>query len=509
MSAPPEIGPERASAALTPSPAHEGDATLRAQLADAGFPVLGEGAPGSGPKGMAWSVDPEGGDTEAIVVRGEGAGEAWRIDRRSGRADVNGDGLRRDVAEDAADLADRAQLALGQPVCLRWALSAERPALVSVEALVPSPRFVEGRWRLLTLVAPDEGTVAPLSIDTLDRALGAREPGPAVDATVRRIFARPYRRQTPGAPSLGRGRRLSRGATLRRSARVAPEVAPFITAAHRYEREAPGALARREVVRLEDLSTERLLAEARERQRLVAEALLLLDDGRRASRAALLALEAALGPLGDDDVTALAVPRPPRARRTLDARLESLHRAESASGRPDIEARRELRGALARVRPWGIDLAPGPLGNDDARVARALEDSPRGGAARERAREEAEQRAIARARSRGFGREATVRAILALARRVARAKGGVSDAHARASLAFRDAALTLGRRLVAAAVLERKSDALYLWMEELADALRGEPGAYAARVRLRREDDARWARFEVPRTLGDPRDRDR
>ena len=38
-------------------------------------------------------------------------------------------------------------------------------------------------------------------------------------------------------------------------------------------------------------------------------------------------------------------------------------------------------------------------------------------------------------------------------------------------------------------------------LAELEDAVRGEPGAYAARVRLRREDDARWASFDAPRNL--------
>ncbi len=41
----------------------------------------------------------------------------------------------------------------------------------------------------------------------------------------------------------------------------------------------------------------------------------------------------------------------------------------------------------------------------------------------------------------------------------------------------------------------------YMDVEELEQALEGEPGAYAARVRLRREDDQRWARYEAPRRL--------
>ena len=69
-------------------------------------------------------------------------------------------------------------------------------------------------------------------------------------------------------------------------------------------------------------------------------------------------------------------------------------------------------------------------------------------------------------------------------------------------LRLREAAVEVGARLVDQAVLEEAEDALYLSLDELEEALRGEPGAYAARVRLRREDDLRWAAFDAPRRVG-------
>ncbi|MEM1417293.1 MAG: hypothetical protein AAGH15_20515 [Myxococcota bacterium] len=507
MSVPPQLDTSdppvpSASGGAEGSPGGEG---WRAALEAAGLPMLAEGerAGLEGPEGVAASVDPEGGDTEAIVVTAAGADRPWRIDRRSGRAEALGGGLRRDEAEDAADLADRAQLVLGHPVTLSWAFRDGRPVVRSLEALVPQPRFVEGRWRLLTLVAPDEGTVVPLGVDTLDRALGARSTRPAVDVTVRRIFARPYRRREDEGASLGRGRAEPLPRAVRRAARAGKDVAPFLGDAIRYERGAPVQLRQRGLVDLSGLGDEPLLAEARERQRLVADALLLLDDGRRASREALLALEAVIGALDDGMVEALAAPRSPRERRRIGERLEELREREAREGRALAGEQTTLRGELGDVRPLGIDLEPGPIGASDASLERALATN-RGGVYRERARLDAEREAALRARRRGLGRVAPAQALTALLRRVARAKGGVSHAHAIASLAFRDTALAVGRRLVAAAVLDRAIDALYLEMEELARALRGEPGAYAARVRLRREDDQRWARFEPPRTLGDP-----
>ena len=109
--------------------------------------------------------------------------------------------------------------------------------------------------------------------------------------------------------------------------------------------------------------------------------------------------------------------------------------------------------------------------------------------------------ATARGRDMGRSREGLVNTLGGLAERVAVVKGVVAEQLAASLLRLRAAALQAGQRLVDRAVLEVPSDALYLTLAELEEALVGEPGAYASRVRLRREDDARWARFEAPRRV--------
>ncbi len=94
------------------------------------------------------------------------------------------------------------------------------------------------------------------------------------------------------------------------------------------------------------------------------------------------------------------------------------------------------------------------------------------------------------------------RTVTVLLHRIARAKGGVADGVAGALLRLRRAATELGRRLVERAILDDPEDALYLSSIELEEALLREPGAYAARVRFRQEDDDRWAAFDAPRRIG-------
>jgi len=85
--------------------------------------------------------------------------------------------------------------------------------------------------------------------------------------------------------------------------------------------------------------------------------------------------------------------------------------------------------------------------------------------------------------------------------RLAAAKGEVAEGLADANLRVREVALEIGRRLVERGVLDEDDDVLYLYIPEIQDALEGEPGAYTARVRLRREEDARWRGFEAPTRL--------
>jgi len=126
----------------------------------------------------------------------------------------------------------------------------------------------------------------------------------------------------------------------------------------------------------------------------------------------------------------------------------------------------------------------------------------------EREQRGAVRRLMATARSRplGRGRAALARTLTVVIDRLAAAKGEVADGLADANLRLRDIAIEAGRRLVERDVLDRDDDALYLFVAEIQDALDGEPGAYTARVRLRREEDARWRRFTPPTRLA-PRGR--
>jgi hypothetical protein len=92
-------------------------------------------------------------------------------------------------------------------------------------------------------------------------------------------------------------------------------------------------------------------------------------------------------------------------------------------------------------------------------------------------------------------------ALAMLMHRLSQAKGQVADGLAAALLRLRAAALEAGRRLAQDGVLERAEDTLYMPLDEIEEALDGELGAYAARVRLRREDDRRWRNFRAPRFL--------
>jgi hypothetical protein len=54
---------------------------------------------------------------------------------------------------------------------------------------------------------------------------------------------------------------------------------------------------------------------------------------------------------------------------------------------------------------------------------------------------------------------------------------------------------------VESGVVDDPEDVLYLAVAEIQEALGGEPGAYTARVRMRREEDARWRSIEPPTRL--------
>ena len=165
---------------------------------------------------------------------------------------------------------------------------------------------------------------------------------------------------------------------------------------------------------------------------------------------------------------------------------------------------RAIAEELADVRPLGIDVLPEPIGGSDRALRHALRRVGRDGpAVVETRRKQAKREVLEVASARGIrrAREVLVRPLLVLLDRIAEAKGRLSEGLGRSLVLLRSAAVEVGRRLVDEAILDEPDDALYLGLGELEDALRGEPGAYAARVRVRREDDARWASFDAPRNL--------
>lgn len=469
------------------------------------------------PSGCARSMNRMGDPDEVLVWTPETLAEPWRIDRRSTRVSEPGRALSVLEAEAVADLVDRVQLVLGIPVEIDWCVQGGgRPVVFGVRPISLRPTFIAGAWSRLALVAADEGTVAPLAIDALNRGLEVEARAPRVDQTVRRIYARPYRRHQGEPAKLGASepQSLARAGAL--VGKIVTESAPVIADALKFERTLDARFTRLDVDNLGELTPEALMDVVRERHRVVAEALLLLDRSRELTRRGLETLEAIVGALPRECYGALAAPRAMRKRRRVHERLQKLRRRiEKKHGSlvdPDrlSEGNRkrwvETREDLADVRPLGIDVVPRPIGFDDQTLMQALQRlEDYGHTAREEARKNAAGRVVAIARSRSLGR---LRAGLALSitpllQRLARVKGGVSEGVADSLLLLRRAACEVGRRLVERAVLDEPDDALYLSLVELDEALSREPGAYAARVRFRREDDERWRNYDAPRRIGE------
>ncbi len=468
------------------------------------------------PHGCARSMNRMGDPDEVLVWTPATTGEPWRIDRRSTRVSEPGTALSVLEAEAVADLVDRVQLVLGIPVEIDWCVQGGgRPVVFGVRPITLRPTFIAGAWSRLALVAADEGTVAPLAIDALNRGLEVEQRAPRVESTVRRIYARPYRRHQDEPSKLGASepQSLARAGAL--VGKVVAEAAPVIAEALKFERTLDARFHRLDVDNLSDLSAEALMDVVRERHRVVAEALLLLDQSRELTRRGLETLEAIVGALPRECYGALASPRAMRKRRRVVDRLQKLRRRiEKKHGSlvdPDrlSESMRkrwtETREDLADVRPLGIDVVPRPIGFSDDTLMHALQHlDDSGHFAREEARKNAVAQVVATGRSRSLGR---MRAGLALSitpllQRLARVKGGVSEGVADSLLLLRRAACEVGRRLVERAVLDEPDDALYLSLVELEEAISREPGAYAARVRFRREDDERWRVYDAPRRIG-------
>ncbi len=459
--------------------------------------------------GLASSVGRDDGDPAFVTVRLP-EHPAWRIERKSMRIVEAGDAvLQPPVVERVADLVDRAQLALGWPVELEWVVSRGRPAVARVRPITPTWRFTDDSFRLVEVLWHDEGPMAPLSVDALDKAL--REDGDPVDQPrVVRTFARPYRRVEAGRGRHGE-RRQGFLAAAARAARVLGDAARPIAAARAFARTLDDRLRSFDGDALERMEDPELAKSLRERQQLVIEAYELLDRGRQATAAVLGAIEAALGTVPRDCVVGLAAIRRTRTRRRLDERLAAaaakLGELPEQLDPPPPALRQsfaELRRELAQKRPLGLDVLPDAYGASDTSLVAGMRAAVDGRAERaEREQRGAVRRLMATARSRplGRGRGALARSLTLTIERLADAKGQVAEGLADANLRLRAVALVIGRRLVDQGILDEPEDALYLHVAELTDALAGEPGAYTARVRLRREQDDRWRRFKPPTRL--------
>jgi hypothetical protein len=462
-----------------------------------------------GPFGAASSVGAEDGDPSTVSVWLPGLGP-WTLDRKTMRTLEQGQGLlARRVLERAADLADRAQLALGRPVEIDWVSARGRIAVAAVRPLSPAYRFTEENWRIVSLLWDDEGPIAPLAVDALDKAL-REDSDPSDEARVRRVFARAYRRVEGGRGRTGEGTQSLREAATR-AARVMGDVARPIAAASSFVSSLDDRLRSFDADELTRFDDAELLRVLRERQRVVIEAEQLLDRGRKATSAVIGALEASLGTLPAECVDGLAAIRRTRARRRLDERLaKAAHELGDLPTEVDpVPAplhRRfaELRRELADRRPLGLDVRPTAYGASDAALVEGMRAALEGRAERaEHAQRDAIRRLLttARARPLGSGRAALARGLTVMIERLADAKGTVAEGLAAANLRVRDAALEIGRRLVESGVVDDPEDVLYLAVAEIQEALGGEPGAYTARVRMRREEDARWRSIEPPTRL--------
>jgi len=161
----------------------------------------------------------------------------------------------------------------------------------------------------------------------------------------------------------------------------------------------------------------------------------------------------------------------------------------------------KLRRTLKHVRILGMDVRPEPMGESDTSLLQAIEEVvARDQAASEAKRREAELALLSLSLRGPLGPLAApaVSVQLLLLRRLAKAKGSVAEGLSAALLRLRSLALEAGARLSAQGVIDAADDTFYMPLDEIEQALSGELGAYAARVRLRREDDRRFRSFDAP-----------
>lgn len=479
------------------------------------------------PGGVAASVDPAAGDPQLLAVYlGDSDQDAWRVDRRTMRLNHvpeparNGADFRalEDHVVGGADLADRVQLELGRPLLVRWSVLEGRPAVCDLRPLSPAFRFTNASYRRTAPLTADPGTLATLSVDAVERALSF-ERERAEEPRVRRLFGQAYRRiddrHTPWSTYPSTRPQKSRVLRLgRKAAHLTRDVTLALADARRFERALGPALMARDAEVLASLDTEDLLDSIRARAGHVIDALVLLERSRLATLSLLPALRLMLGDVPRDTFRALAALERTPPRRELDARLVALaQRCIEEQGRvaPPRDRhgvlRREwdrLRTSLARTRVLGMDVRPAPLDSDDAHLTQGLQEAlAEQRLGREQARTNAQRqlRVLARSSPLSAASAPAVETIIALLRRLAQAKGAVAEGLSGALLRLRDGALEAGQRLRTDGIIDVAPDAFYLALDELEDALRGELGAYAARIRLRREDERRWRCYEPPHRI--------
>jgi len=480
------------------------------RLRQLGLPV-DAGASGA-PKGRVSSLEPSMGDPRFVSVLPEGDRAPYWIDRRTMRPARTPDSCsasEQDVVR-AADLADRVQLALGEPVLLHFAFAANKAHVTHVQRAQAELHFTPTSYRCVAPFIGDRSTLSPLSVDALDRALRVEEDR-GDEHRVRRIFARAYRKVDAHHTPWSRGSSGRLGAA-QRLARVTRDVALAFADARRFRYALTESSTRHDAQDLGQLDRPDLIEALRSRMGMVVSALVLLERSRLATLSLLPALDQLTQQVPRDVFLALAAPAYPAERAAIDARLLTLARAcEDASGelvRPHAGSAlvawdRTLR-TLHHVRSLGMDVRAAAIGADDEQLMYALHEvRARHAEDRERRRSNA-QRTLAwrslggRLGPLGLG---PVAAAIPLLLQLAQAKGGVAEGLSAALLRLRAAALEAGTRLANDGMLERNDDTLYMTLEETEQALEGELGAYAAQARLRREDDRRWRNFAAPRLI--------
>jgi hypothetical protein len=393
---------------------------------------------------------------------------------------------------------------------MRFAFRHDKAHITALEPLLPQFAFSAVSYRRVAPFIGDKSTLSPLAVDALDRALRVEEDR-GDEHRVRRIFGRAYRKVDAHHTPWSRGS-TGRLGTLQRTSRLARDVALALADARRFRLALAESVALHEAPALGELELHDLVEALRRRMGLVVSALVLLERSRMASLSLLPPLEQLCDELPRAAFSALAAPAYTAERGAIDRKLLALAEACSQPGRPletprAAPARDEwerVRRTLRHVRSLGMDVRAAPIGADDEQLLWALHEVR---ARHERdpaeAREQARRALMSHALRGSLGPLGIAPAvgIAGLLTRLAEAKGFVAEGLSAALLRLRAAALEAGRRLSHQGTLERPDDTLYMTLEEIEQALEGELGAYAARARLRREDDRRWRHFDAPRLI--------